>query len=971
MLFEPSSSESMFLATKGTFPLAESTSPDLILESLQNQSSLALNRPEPIDLAGALASSETSSKANREMTFGEMAFGEIAFGETTFEQSTAHTGVVYDASGIGTLDPLTGLSQSVATTMLLNSQGDAIAKSTQPEYKSESLDRVLIEEDSFVKEFSNTQKANTDYRLMLSEAAAGSSKPDRAGNTPGRARDLGVLNQSTRVKDFVGRNDRNDFYRFSLSQESKFSLSLTGLGENANVRLLSSDRKTIEKSANKRTDAESIERTLAAGDYLIKVFSHKQSDTAYKLQLSATAALSSPNPNVRPGDTLDTAGDLGSFSGSRSFENSLGSTNQNDYYRFTLEKDSDFSLILGVLSGPVDAQLLDSSGSAIANSAWVSGRDESIRVALTAGTYYVNVSPYFSFIGADYTLDLSATERSNQAGNTFATAFNMGRLSKQRSFQSFVGPYNKNDYYRFNVNKVSQLEVSLGDLGALASVELYDSSGTSLRSSQHEGILPEGMLKSLHPGTYYVRVYVNPYYSRDTDYTLSLSTTPLSIADGAGNTREKARDLGVLNRSRSVSDLLGAGDDKEDYYRFELKKRQGFSLSVTELNDNINVKLLDSSGRVIESSSRYNDSPESIDALLDAGVYYIRLTPRSSLLGPDNPLSTYQLSLAAEDVPEGFDSTYGYGLINAADAIATALGRTTPLKDVRDLGGNNWGVDMVNAPEAWAKGYTGKGIVVAVVDSGVDYNHSELRQNIWRNKDEIANNGIDDDRNGYIDDIRGWSFVNDSNDPMDENSHGTHVAGTIASAKNNIGVTGVAYDAQIMPIQVLNAAGSGFYVDVAAGIRYAVDNGADVVNLSLGSSSSAPDVLAAMRYASERDVIVVSASGNEGGLFGATQPMFPARYAIDYGIAIGALDSDRTAASFSNPAGYDANMRYVTAPGVDVLSTTPDENYSRYSGTSMAAPHSAGVVALLLQAKPNLTHAQVRKILMDSATKLP
>ena len=349
----------------------------------------------------------------------------------------------------------------------------------------------------------------------------------------------------------------------------------------------------------------------------------------------------------------------------------------------------------------------------------------------------------------------------------------------------------------------------------------------------------------------------------------------------------------------------------------------------------------------------------------------MRLFPYSNLyLGPKDPLTTYQLSMASREVAEGFDTTYGFGLINAASAIATALDQK-PFREVRDLEGNNWGVDMVNAPEAWAKGYTGKGVVVAVLDTGVDYNHSELRRSIWKNKDEIANNGVDDDRNGYIDDVRGWNFVSDTNDPMDAHSHGTHVAGTIASAKNTTGVTGVAYNAQIMPIQVLSASGLGTYSDIALGVRYAVDNGADVVNLSLGGDFPDSDMLSAIRYASERGVIVVSAAGNDGGIYGDTQPDFPARYAIDYGATIGAVDKNRKAASFSNPAGYDSKMRYVSAPGVDVLSTIPGDKYGVKSGTSMATPHAAGVVALLLQAQPNLTHAQVRKILMDSATRLP
>jgi subtilisin family serine protease len=127
----------------------------------------------------------------------------------------------------------------------------------------------------------------------------------------------------------------------------------------------------------------------------------------------------------------------------------------------------------------------------------------------------------------------------------------------------------------------------------------------------------------------------------------------------------------------------------------------------------------------------------------------------------------------------GYNPTSGYGLVNAAAAVAKAVGQNT-FADVPNLGGNNWGADLIKAPEAWTKGYTGQGVVVAVLDTGVDYNHSDLKDNIWTNSQEIAGNGLDDDGDGYIDDIHGWNFVNNNSDVMDRNGHGSHVAGIIA-----------------------------------------------------------------------------------------------------------------------------------------------------------------------------------------------
>lgn len=310
----------------------------------------------------------------------------------------------------------------------------------------------------------------------------------------------------------------------------------------------------------------------------------------------------------------------------------------------------------------------------------------------------------------------------------------------------------------------------------------------------------------------------------------------------------------------------------------------------------------------------------------------------------------------------GFSNIYGYGHIDAAALVAAALGQPT-FADVANLGGDYWGLDQVNAPEVWAQGYTGEGVVVAVIDTGVDYNHVDLADNIWVNPGEIANNGIDDDGNGFIDDIRGWDFAYDDNNPRDRDSHGTHVAGTIAANGTNF-ARGVAPDATIMPIQVLDNNGFGTNRDIADGITYAVDNGADVINLSLGGGFSAA-IRNAIRYAWNQGVAVIMASGNEYDF----RPGFPARHANNWGIAVGAVDINRQVADFSNWAGPTV-LDYVVAPGVDIVSTTPGNNYDSYSGTSMATPHVAGVAALLLSAVPTLTVDQLENLITSTANPI-
>jgi subtilisin family serine protease len=281
--------------------------------------------------------------------------------------------------------------------------------------------------------------------------------------------------------------------------------------------------------------------------------------------------------------------------------------------------------------------------------------------------------------------------------------------------------------------------------------------------------------------------------------------------------------------------------------------------------------------------------------------------------------------------------------------------------------GGLYGLDRIGAPEAWSQGFTGEGIVVAICDTGVDRNHPDLDANIWSNANEVANNGLDDDSNGYIDDLYGWNFISNNNNTADVNTHGTHLAGTIAGENNSFGVTGIAYGARIMPVKVLSDSGSGSWQSVASGIRYATDNGANIINLSLGGSAGDSTLQSAVQYAWTRGVAVIMAAGNEG----SGSPSYPAAYASSWGMAVGAVDSNGSMASFSNRSGT-TQMNYVTAAGVGILSTVPNNSYATYDGTSMATPHVAGSMALLMQANRvsnlNLSLAQLEQLLISTAS---
>jgi len=293
-------------------------------------------------------------------------------------------------------------------------------------------------------------------------------------------------------------------------------------------------------------------------------------------------------------------------------------------------------------------------------------------------------------------------------------------------------------------------------------------------------------------------------------------------------------------------------------------------------------------------------------------------------------------------------------------------GSAVPFPNVPNYGGvNEWNLNLISAPEVWAQGYDGTGVTVAVVDTGVDLNHPDLFSNIWVNPGEISGNGIDDDQNGFVDDVHGWDFAGRDRQPQDLNGHGTHVAGTIAAINNGFGSTGVAPGASIMPVQVLAANGSGSSFNVAAGIRYAVDAGADIVNLSLGGGYSST-IRSALQYAQQAGVLVVAAAGNEA----AGLPSYPAMFSANFNnvLSVGAHSSSNARASFSNRVGGSAAVQ-VDAPGVSIFNTYAGDRYARLSGTSMATPHVAGLAALTLSANPNLSAGQLRQLIVNSATR--
>ncbi|MFP5492855.1 MAG: S8 family peptidase [Bacteriovoracia bacterium] len=274
------------------------------------------------------------------------------------------------------------------------------------------------------------------------------------------------------------------------------------------------------------------------------------------------------------------------------------------------------------------------------------------------------------------------------------------------------------------------------------------------------------------------------------------------------------------------------------------------------------------------------------------------------------------------------------------------------------------GVD-VRALEAWKVTKGSKAVKIAVIDTGVDYRHEDLKNNIMINEAELKGQaGVDDDGNGYIDDTYGYDFANNDNDPMDGHGHGTHCAGVIGAEHNRIGIAGVMANVQILPIKFLTDSGSGTLEGAIASIDYAIKRGVNIMSNSWGGGPRTEALLEVIQKAEQAGILFVAASGNSNADNDAT-PSYPASYETENMVAVGAIDGKGNRANFSN---YGARSVHVFAPGVDTYSTVQGNKYKKMSGTSMACPHVSGVAGLLLSQRPDLSVTEIRQLLIDSAT---
>lgn len=418
---------------------------------------------------------------------------------------------------------------------------------------------------------------------------------------------------------------------------------------------------------------------------------------------------------------------------------------------------------------------------------------------------------------------------------------------------------------------------------------------------------------------------------------------------------EKSKEPNVSENKNNVDNKIGDPDKKVDYqkiiretkdedYRKNVKvKKGGFVV----------IRKEDKNTKPIEEEQWYKDAKAT-----DSEVIMENTIKDND--GKEHKQVSYKITTDEKDIWSIVDNTNSQNTVEIAEPVYKYFTSEESVPSAEDNKGmdKQWYLKDQKLESVWGNedyGNTaGEGTVVAVIDTGVDYNHEDLQDNIWTNSAEVSGTtGADDDNNGYVDDVHGINLIDPNETPMDDHGHGTHVTGIIAMENNNVGGVGIAYKSKIMPIKAGGSDGTFYSSDIAKGIEYAYKNGADVINMSFGSSAHSALIENALQDAFG-SCVLVAAAGNESAPTADAPPMFsnkvnmyPAAYS--YVIGVMAYDENNKFASFSNwDYKPNANAEYeVVAPGVSVYSTLPNGRYASWNGTSMAAPMASAEAAIL------------------------
>ncbi len=481
----------------------------------------------------------------------------------------------------------------------------------------------------------------------------------------------------------------------------------------------------------------------------------------------------------------------------------------------------------------------------------------------------------------------------------------------------------------------------------------------------------------------YYRKSINPPYSKKDLWPIigtivflgatPLATTPLSVDVEKDTDKEIeliSQELDTKFASNEI--LIKVKKSLQTKIKETAKPTDVGVKSINKKNKQFNVKKFE---RVIPKKSKENAKEEIY------GWYKVTLPGKQQVVAGKINKATEELSSKNDEASRLIGLVNEYerdaNIVEAepnyrVDLLATpndpyysssgSWGQSYP-----DL----WGIKKINSSSAWDQTKGSASIIVADIDTGVDRNHPDIKNNMWVNTKETPNNGVDDDGNGYVDDYYGWDWYNDDNNPMDDHGHGTHTVGTIAGVGNNsVGVVGVNWTSKIMALKFLGSGGSGYLSDGVAALRYAADMGAKVSSNSWGCTCNSTAMDDAVAYEHDKGMVVVAAAGNNN-----SDALDHSPSSADRAVAVAATDYLDRKAGFSS-WGEDID---VAAPGVDILSLKASVSpmcyssrivgtrYCRVSGTSMATPHVAGLVALLLSKNSSLTNEELRQILRHGA----
>lgn len=373
--------------------------------------------------------------------------------------------------------------------------------------------------------------------------------------------------------------------------------------------------------------------------------------------------------------------------------------------------------------------------------------------------------------------------------------------------------------------------------------------------------------------------------------------------------------------------------------------RDGAAILTRATADTANVYV---NGRVVVKFVEGAPRQAVESALQKAGVLYYRFP------GMNYVVAYHKLDTAYETVRANL---LAQGVFQ--DVTRDALFRQQAVTVADPRRGEQWALDMINAPTGWSYSVGSPDAMVAVLDTGIQLSHPDLSANLFKNTAEVAGNGLDDDGNGRIDDVNGWNAYDQTPNVNDDNGHGTQMAGIIAAASNKAGIAGLAFASRLIPVKVLNAEGVGTSSSIIDGINYAVRNRASVINISVTSVMDDAAVKGAIEFASTFNVTTVAPMGNDG----ARLTRFPAAWSRSLPVvAVGATNASDARPNFSNWGDWNT----VTAPGENILTTTIGSSYASVSGTSAAAAYVSGLAALIKAVKPGYTPALVKDAIAQS-----